>query len=182
MSAAAGRRLLHASSALVLLLAVFGSIEVLRVTLIGGVVIAVVLEVVRLNSPDVGAAIGRFVPVFRASEAHRLSGATWLAIGYALAAWLPHPAVTAGILAGAFADPTASWVGSTFGPKALRKTWVGSGAAAFVTALILLAIGVPLVTVGFGALTAMSLERWPGPFNDNLLVPPGVALVVWLIA
>ena len=56
-----------------------------------------------------------------------------------------------------------------------------SAAAAVVTVLVLLLIGIPIGAAGAGALAAMVLERWPGPLDDNLVVAPGVALIVWLL-
>jgi hypothetical protein len=42
-------------------------------------------------------------------------------------------------------------------------------------------MGIPLVAVVGGAVGAMALERWSGPLNDNLVVAPGAALIVWLL-
>ncbi len=181
MKPAAVRRLLHASTAAILLVAFFGSVGLLRYTLAGLAAIALLLDCLRVSRPAVGSLFRRLVPVFRGSEAHRLSGATWLCIGYAAAAWCPLPAATAGILAGAFADPAASLVGSAFNREGLKKTWAGSAAAAVVAVLVLLPIGIQIGAVLAGALAAMVLERWPGPLDDNLVVAPGVALVVLLV-
>jgi hypothetical protein len=46
--------------------------------------------------------------------------------------------------------------------------------------MVLIVLGLPWLGVVGGALAAMLLERWPGPLNDNLVVAPGVALIVWL--
>ena len=180
MSPTAIRRLLHASSALVLLLHFFGSPDLLRNGLMCCAALAVILDLLRVTRPAFGVVITGLVPVFRASESTRLSGATWLSVGYALASWFPHPAVTAGIMVGAFADPAASWAGSTIAKPTTKKTWVGSGAAAVVAAVVLLTTGISLIAVVSGAAAAMVLERWSGPLNDNLVVAPGVALTVWL--
>jgi dolichol kinase len=167
---------------LVLLVTVYGSAELMRFVLIGGAIVAVLVDSVRITQPAFGMLVKRMVPVFRASESTRLSGATWLCVGYAAAAWFPHPAAAGGILAGAFADPAASWAGSMFAePSSLKKTWVGSLAAAVAAALVLFTTGIPLTVVVSGAVAALALERWPGPLNDNLTVAPGVALVVWLL-
>lgn len=147
----------------------------------GCAALAVILDSLRVKRPAFGLFISGLVPVFRASESTRLSGATWLCFGYALAAWLPHPAVTAGILAGAFADPAASCAGSMVAKPSDKKTWIGSGAAAAVAAAVLFTTGIPLIAIIGGAVSAMALERWSGPLNDNLVVAPGVALIVWLL-
>ncbi len=181
MSPAAIRRLLHVMSALVLLFVFFGSVLLLRYALAAGAVLAVTLDYIRLTKPAFGKFLGSLVPVFRTSESDKPSGATWLCIGYAAAAWCPLPAAMAGILAGALADPAASLAGSMVEGRGRKKTWVGSGAAALVAALVLLAMGIPTATAVAGAVAAMALERWPGPLNDNVTVAPGVALVVWLL-
>ena len=180
MSPAAARRLLHASSALVLLLYSLGSANLIRYGLMVATVFAVAVDSLRIIKPAFSTFITALVPVFRASESTRWSGATWLCFGYAVAAWFPHPAVTAGILVGAFADPAASWAGATLADPSKKKTWIGSGAAAIVAALLLWIVGLPLITVACGALGAMLIERWSAPLNDNLVVAPAVALLVWL--
>jgi dolichol kinase len=181
MSPPALRRIIHASSAAVLLLAYFGSGELLRYGLAAGAAVALVLDWVRVRNAAFGLFVTNLVPVFRASESNQLSGATWLSVGYAVAAWFPTPAATAGILAGAFADPAASLVGSRFAVDGAKKTWPGSCAAAVASALALLIVGIPSAAVIAGAAAAMVLERWPGPFNDNLLVAPGVSAAVLLL-
>lgn len=181
MSPSSIRRVIHVGSALVLLLAHFGSFAMLRYSLATGAVVALLLDLLRLSRPAFGLFVINLVPVFRESESRRLSGATWLCIGYAAAAWFPQPAATAGILVGAFADPAASLVGSTVAAEGGRKTWAGSGAAAVVAALVLLSVGIPPVTALIGSVVAMALERWSGLLNDNLVVPPGVALTVLLL-
>ncbi len=159
----------------------FDSPAPLRFVLVGGAALAVLLDSVRLAAPAFSDFVTRLVPVFRTSESNRLSGASWLSIGYALAAWVPHPAATAGILAGAFADPAASWAGSMVAKTDVKKTWVGSGTAALVAALVLVPTGLSATAIVGGAAAAMVLERWSGPMNDNLVVAPGVALVVWFL-
>jgi len=131
--------------------------------------------------PAFNAFITGLVPVFRATESTKISGATWLSVGYALASWFPHPAMTAGILAGAFADPAASWAGSKLSRSSLKKTWVGSGVALAVAAMVVFSVVTSWNATVAGAVAAMVLERWSRPLNDNLVIAPGTALVVWLI-
>ncbi len=181
MNGPALRRLIHASSALVLLLAHFGSVDLFRYTLAAGALLALVLDSLRLTRPAFGVFLGTFLPVFRVSEAKKLSGATWLSLGYAAAAWFPLPAATAGVLVGALADPAASLAGSKVARQGVQKTWVGSVAAAVTAALVILLAGFAIPAAVCGALAAMALERWSSPLNDNLVVAPGVALVVWLL-
>lgn len=171
------RALLHASTAL-LLVALVQSWQALRAALVVAAVAAVAFEAVRLTRPAVGAWTARWVPVFRPHEAARPSGAAWLFVGYALAAWMPAPAPAAAVLAGALADPAAALVGGWLG-WGQPKSWPGSAAAFVVAAVPVWALGLAPVSAGAAGLAALALERWSGPLNDNLLIAPGVGLVVW---
>jgi dolichol kinase len=111
----------------------------------------------------------------------RISGAAWLALGYAIAAWLPPPGPVAGILAGALADPAAAWVGGRWG-GGRRKSVPGSATVAAVTVLGSLAAGLTLPAAGATAILAAALERWSGPLDDNLVLAPGVACLAALLA
>jgi dolichol kinase len=173
------RRLLHAVTAALVLLALHSPTALRFGTLVVAVA-AFAFEAVRLKLPPAHAWIASRLPVFRPREDSRISGAAWLALGYALAAWAPAPGPVVGILGGALADPAASWVGGRWG-GGRRKSWPGTAAAAAVTAMAAFAVGLPLLATAIAAIGAAVLERWPGPFDDNLLVPPGVALVAgWL--
>jgi dolichol kinase len=173
------RRLLHASTAAVSLLAL-ESTAALRLGTLALAGSALAFEAVRLRWPAGNALIMNRLQVFRPREGTRVSGAAWLALGYALAAWVPAPGPVAGILAGALADPAASWVGGRWG-GGKRKSWPGTAAVAGVTALATWAVGLPLLPTLAAAIGAAALERWSGPLDDNVLVPPGVALVAsWL--
>ncbi len=177
MKAGLLRSLLHASTAL-LLLTLLESWRLLRIALLAAGLAAIVFEVVRLGFPAVRDLVAKLVPVFRPEEARRPSGAGWLLASYALAAWLPAPAPMAAVLAGALADPAAATVGRRFG-AGVSKSWPGTlGALAVATAALWLAGISPLVAVAAGVVAA-ALERWPGPFDDNLLIAPGVGLTVW---
>ncbi|MBI3081655.1 MAG: hypothetical protein HYY94_01835 [Gemmatimonadetes bacterium] len=174
------RALLHASTALVLF-TLLVSWQALRVALVLGGLVAVVFEALRLSRPEVRDLAARWVPVFRPHEAARPSGAAWLFVGFALAAWMPAPAPAAAVLAGALADPAAALVGGRFG-RGLPKSWPGTVAAFAVAAGALALAGIPPLAAGTAGLAAAALERWSGPVNDNLLVAPAVGMVVWWLA
>jgi dolichol kinase len=108
------RRLLHAATAALLLLSLH-SLTALRIGTLVVATAAFGLELARLRSPAVRQRLARLFPVFRPRETTRLSGAAWLALGYAVAAWFPPPGPAAGILAGALADPAGSWIGGRWG-------------------------------------------------------------------
>ena len=175
------RRLLHVASAAVLLLVPLGSLNLLRLCLLFGVVLGLLIDVLRKANPSIAHQLNKAIPVFRESERGRLSGATWLAMGYLLAALFPSPASTAGILVGATADPAASAVG-TWKREAGRKTVRGSLAALSVSVAALFLLGVPVAAIAGGSVVAVVLERWSNPLNDNLVVAPAVALSVWLLS
>lgn len=180
MSPIVARRALHGASA-ILLLPALHSAGALRLTLLWVAACAVLVELLRLGNPRVAHWLAVRVPVYRPQEAQHASGALWLAFGYAIATWLPMPAPVAGILAGALADPAASWIGARWG-RGARKSWAGSGAACLVIVGASLAVGSPPATGLAAGLVGAALERWPGPIDDNLLVAPAVAATVAVLA
>lgn len=174
------RRLMHAASATVLLLVPLASWQTFRVTAFVLAAFAVTAEGARLAVPAFRRALGRMVPVFRPREGNRPSGAMWLAVGFALAALTPAPAPAAGILVAALADPAASLVG-TWRRPAGRKTWRGTAAHAVVAVVVLAVLGWPAPAVVCGAAVSSALERWSAGIDDNLLVAPVTALVVFIL-
>ncbi len=178
MKAGALRPALHAATAL-LLLTVAVSAAAFHAVLVAAGLAAVAFEALRLASPRVRDLAARLVPVFRDREARRPSGAAWLFLGYALCAWMPLPATMSAVVAGALADPAAALVGARLG-HGLPKSWPGT-AAAFVVGLVALRLIVhlSLPAAALTAVVAALLERWPGPFDDNLLIAPGAGLAAW---
>ncbi len=187
MTGAGIRRLLHALTAGSLILVPLTSWTLFRWFIITVTAIAFAVDRLRLRNATLQQTLDRYLPVFRARERNRTSGAVWLWAGYALASWIPPvpTAPAAGILVAALADPAASLAGTRVG-RGQEKTWTGSSAALLVAVLVLSALGLPALTVVCGALAGAALERWPGPIDDNLLIAPGVAGVVgvtgWLVA
>ena len=181
MTPARLRQIIHVSSAALLLGVPLGSWDFLRATLMAVAVLALAVDAVRISIPGVHQRLCDWIPVFRPEESRRLSGAAWLFLGYGIAGWFPPPAPAAGVLVGALADPVASLAGSSAAVPG-RKTWRGTGAAAVTAAGVLWLLGIPWPAIVAGAGAAALLERWPGPFNDNLVVAPAVALAVWVLA
>lgn len=180
MKTGLARAVLHASTAL-LLLPLLASWQALRTVLALTALAAVAFEVLRLSRPEIRELAARWVPVFRPPEATRPSGAAWLFVGYALAGWMPPPAPAAAVLAGALADPAAALVGGRFG-RGQPKSWPGTLAALAVATGALWVFGIPPLAAGAAGLAAAALERWSGSVNDNLVIAPGVGLVVWWLA
>lgn len=180
MSGAGLRRLLHAASAAVLLLRLVSPATLRAGTLLLALG-AAAFELARLRVPGFHARLASRLPVYRAREASGVSGAAWLAWGYAVAAWTPPPGPLAGILAGALADPAAAWVGSRWGAGA-RKSWPGTAAAGVVAAGAAVVAGLPLPAALTVGVVGAGLERWSGLLDDNLVLAPGVAGVAALLA
>jgi dolichol kinase len=51
-------------------------------------------------------------------------------------------------------------------------------AASFV---VLLALGMSLVSVVAASVAAAVSERWSRPLDDNFVLPPAVAVVIWIL-
>jgi len=171
------RPLLHASTGL-LLLALLHSWHLFRLVLVAGGLAAAIFEAARLRFPSVAAWAEHLVPVFRPHEARRPSGAGWLFVGYALVAWLPPPAPAVAVLSGSLADPAAAVIGRRFGGGS-RKSWAGTAAAMTVTTASAWLWGLPLGNAFLAGVVGSAVERWPGCFDDNLVLAPGVGLTVW---
>lgn len=188
MSGPALRRVLHVASAGVLLGALL-PVQIFRLLVTGTAIAAWLSEMMRLRAPAVAGWVAAAVPVFRPTERDRPSGAFWLALGYGVAVWVPMPAPVVAILCAAVADPAAALAGSRWGKTGgARKSWPGSLAAALVAASVAAIVvafggfGLPWRVVPAAAVATAALERWSGPFDDNVIVAPGVALTTWVLA
>ena len=182
MTPADARRVLHASTALVLILPPLLGWPAFRFTLLIGLGLWTAVELARLRSVTVSRWLHGAVPVFRPRESRRLSGAWWLLLSFAALSWLPPIPAASGILTGAVADPAAAWAGARWGrPRGARKSWMGTGVAALAAFTVLgladLEWGVRLVA----SVMAAAAERWSGPLDDNLVVGPVTGItVLWL--
>lgn len=180
MSDGALRRTIHVSTGAVVLVGVLAGWHTLRLGITGLAVVALFVELVRLRFAAFREVLARTVPVFRPEESRRPCGAFWLLLGYASAAWIPVPGAAAGILTAAVADPIASAVGGRWGGGE-PKSWIGTGAVLAASLVVLLALRMPLVAVVAAAVTAAASERWSRPLDDNLVLAPAVAAVIWML-
>jgi dolichol kinase len=148
----------------------------------GLLVVAGAAEAARLRSPRAREAIGRVVgALFRPGEAHGISGATTLLLGFAVTWWLFPPAVAArAMVVTAVADPAAATVGRYAGSRG-RKSWAGSVACAAAAALVLIAWGVAAPAAGATAVVAAAAERVPWRGVDNVTIPLAVAAALRLL-
>lgn len=180
MSDGALRRTIHVSTGAVVLVGVLAGWHTLRLGITGLAVVALFVELVRLRFAAFREMLARTVPVFRPEESRRPCGAFWLVLGYASAAWIPVPGAAAGILTAAVADPIASAVGGRWGGGE-PKSWIGTGAVLAASLVVLLALRMPLVAVVAASVTAAASERWSRPLDDNLVLAPAVAAVIWML-
>jgi dolichol kinase len=82
----------------------------------------------------------------------------------------------------ALADPAASLAGSRVSTQEAGTKTLGGTVAYFAVASAALAtLAYPLLVALGVALLATALERWSTPLDDNLVVPPAVAVAVTLI-
>ena len=174
------RRTIHVSTGAVVLVGVLAGWHTLRLGITGLAVVALFVELVRLRFAAFREVLARTVPVFRPEESRRPCGAFWLVLGYASAAWIPVPGAAAGILTAAVADPIASAVGGRWGGGE-PKSWIGTGAVLAASLVVLLALRMPLVAVVAASVTAAASERWSRPLDDNLVLAPAVAAVIWML-
>ena len=181
MSDGALRRTIHVSTGAVVLVGVLAGWHTLRLGITGLAVVALFVELVRLRFAAFREVLARTVPVFRPEESRRPCGAFWLLLGYASAAWIPVPGAAAGILTAAVADPIASAVGGRWGGGE-PKSWIGTGAVLAASLVVLLALRMPLVAVVAASVTAAASERWSRPLDDNLVLAPAVAAVIWILS
>ena len=180
MSDGALRRTIHVSTGAVVLVGVLAGWHTLRLGITGLAAVALFVELGRLRFAAFREVLARTVPVFRPEESRRPCGAFWLLLGYASAAWIPVPGAAAGILTAAVADPIASAVGGRWGGGE-PKSWIGTGAVLAASLVVLLALRMPLVAVVAASVTAAASERWSRPLDDNLVLAPAVAAVIWML-
>jgi dolichol kinase len=147
------------------------------------VAVAAAAEAARLTWPRAEATVTRLAGrLFRPAEAGRVSGASLLALGFALAWWLfPVGIAERAILVAAMADPMAATAGAQAGSVG-HKSWEGTAACAVTAALVLLLTRVPLGTAAVAAVAAALAERVPWRGADNITVPVAVAVVLQALA
>jgi dolichol kinase len=115
--------------------------------------------------------------LLRVHERRRVTGATYMAVAYALAALLfPLPVAVAAMLYNGLGDAAAALVGKRYGRRRTRwgKSWEGFAAGLSVDLAVgLLLPGISLPGALLGALVAATIEFLPLPLDDNLRVTLG---------
>lgn len=189
LSPEAARKTTHLIAGLLPLMYAYG---VSRGTMLGllGIasMVALVAEWARRAWPSVESLFERMVgPMFREHERRAITGATWLVlVSTSAVAVLPARPAIAVLWCTTVADPTAGLVGRAWRShtrSGTGKTVAGSLACAVVafTGLSLLAdfTSGPALAI---ALAAALAERFPGPFDDNVTIGVGAALLASAVA
>lgn len=178
------RRALHAASVVIAPVAARLPPPVTSYGLAALVLLAVGLETARLAARERRGLVERFAgPLFRPAESGAVSGASTLALGYALAWWLfPGPAAARAIAVAAIADPVAAAIGTHFAPGSERKTWIGSAAFALAAGVTLLLAGVPPASAAAASAVSALAERVPWRTTDNVAVPVLTAAVLTVLS
>ncbi|MBI5532003.1 MAG: hypothetical protein HY898_04760 [Deltaproteobacteria bacterium] len=135
-----------------------------------------------------------FHPIARPREYHTINSSTWYLTALCLIGPLfSKPAVSAGVLILAFADPAAAWVGKRWGKRKLhrQKSIVGSLAflvVAFVVASAFLLGLYPQFTIaqrlgaaGLAATAGAIAELFSERIDDNFTVPIAAVLASSLL-
>lgn len=185
------RKLLHVSSIAIPALYWFISRELALWVLLGGLLIAVAVELLRYHHAGFRAWFRYwFGFMVRPAEWRRITGATYVLLGALLTVWLfPKPIAISALLVAHLADAVASLAGQRFGRKRfLGKTLEGS-LAFFLTAfaVIWLTTRGPAGISFTAALLAAVVEACPTPkfgrfeLNDNLTVPLLTGAAVWAL-
>ena len=142
-------------------------------------VIVLAVDLARLRIPAFNQLIfTRFGSFIREGERYKLTGTAPYVLGIALSLYaFSLEVATAAICFLAFGDVSATTVGERYGrtkigEKSLEGT-IAFTAAALLSALLLPAIGVHLMTgiIILGAVVAAVVELLPLPVNDNLAIP-----------
>ncbi len=148
---------------------------------------AVAFDLGRLTFPGLRRHFERaLAPMLRGAERHRISGATTLALGFALAVVLfPRTPAVAGLLYAGCGDAAGALVGRALGRH--RFPWGRSleGSLAVLVVSFLLAWTVPGLSAPAALAIAVAvtiLEAAPLPFDDNLLLPAAAAALTFLLS
>ena len=180
------RKLFHAASGLTVagLLLFLVPFRSLAPAILGGLFVLLLgLDFLRLSRSSLNHLFFRWFQLLASPrEAEGIASSTWFVGGCFFAVLFPTDAAVAGILVLALSDPAASVAGYLWGRRPLGTGTV-EGALVFggLTFLILVALGL----VGWGPALVIAaivsvLECFPGPVDDNLLVPVAVAVLVWV--
>ena len=181
------RKIFHASGIVIVLVWRLSGIDdqTLRFGLWGIVGLLALLDVLRAFLPSVQALFLASARLLIDPKDERgLNGSTLYFIGCALAATLfCRDEACGGILALAVGDSSAAVIGSsTRSPKWGRVSLAGSGACFVFSVAAIKLLGFPLHEALLGGLASALIEALSGSKLDNLTMPVGVALALYLVS
>jgi dolichol kinase len=179
------RKIWHASGAIIVL--IYGGLDLPR-PLAAGILIAIAvallfLDLVRHRRPGLQDLFRRKLSLILDEKDMRgLNGSTLYFGGCALAvALFPEPAACGGILALALGDPAAAVVGSSVRSPRWGRVSLAGCIACLVAATLAARVFVPWPAALAGGVAAMLLEAFAGSKLDNLAIPLGTALVLYVL-
>jgi dolichol kinase len=146
----------------------------------------IIAELLRLYVPFFRNFYNRFFGYMTREHEHNnhITGATNILIGLLIAVSLfPKEIAVASMLFLSAGDPTACLIGMSFG-RVKIGTKTLEGTLAFITISLLVTWWIPNVPFwvkAIGAVTAGGLELFHGKLDDNLLIPPLSALIMYLL-
>ena len=180
------RKAFHASGVLIVL--VYRGLGLERTTaawLLGGIVaLLLAFDLLRALWPPARAwFMATFAALVDPKDERGLNGSTLYFAGCALAVALfpPDPAC-GGILALALGDSFAAIVGSSVRSPRWGRVSLAGSLACLVAATLGCAVFAPWPAAGAAGAAAAGLEAGSGSKADNLTMPVGAALVLWLLA
>ncbi len=180
------RRAFHAANGVFLVLALKTlPIGTWTAAVLLGTVLSVLVLVdgVRLANPSLNRLFFQaFSHLASPREAGGLASSTWYLLGVVLTLMIfPRHEALAGILVLALADPAAGFVGRSWGKRRLGTGTVeGTLTFAVVAFLTLLAFAPWRVALATAVVTAL-VERTPWSLDDNLVLPPTVAALLYFL-
>lgn len=150
----------------------------------GAALLALTIELARMYVPLIRRAFYRaFGFMLRPHEAHRLTGATTLAVGFAAAVLLFPPHIAAiGLLYAGIGDAAAAIIGRRWGRHRTARGKSLEGSAAFFVTAVLAGWAAPAIGVLPAVLAAFAttlLETASPPIDDNLYLPVVAAAAAW---
>lgn len=130
----------------------------------------------------------RIASFIRPEEDTRLTGASYYLVGSLVtAAAFPIPIASLAIAYLALGDPAAALIGRWKGRKRLWGKYVEANLAILLVCVVIAVVsgGItgmpPLIVAVIGAVSAALFHALPIRVNDNLTIPIGSALTMWII-
>jgi dolichol kinase len=192
------RKLFHLGSVVIPVGTILLGSELMVLLLSISAVLLVAIEVFRAASPRLRHLFNRgFGFMMRHREMHSgtqggvvLTGSSWMLLAYAPLLWLfPVEVVIAAFLMVSLCDPAAALVGRSIGRYRMRSGKSLEGSLAFLLAGIAAAAITGAIQPGFsiwigiaGASAATLAEAFPGPFDDNFIVPVAACVAMQGVA